>query len=148
MVQYILEQVENGNYVEFNPSEARLDNHQLHFVGYNYVVSATSSFTKVKMMTDSPMQTESGLSLNGVTKPAPGEIPSSEASYSAQDATCITLCLISRNFFIQSEFQTETPTLPQNRCRRPSIILLQTSSQPVLDFLPQSLHPIRRQCLQ
>ena len=29
MDQYILEQVENENYVEFNPSEARLDNHQL-----------------------------------------------------------------------------------------------------------------------
>ena len=76
MDQYILEQVENGNYVEFNPSEARLDNHQLHFVGYNYVVSATSSSTKVRMTTDSFMGPESGLSLNGVTKPVPGVIPS------------------------------------------------------------------------
>ena len=76
MDQYIHEQVENGNYVEFNSSEAPLGNHQLHFVGYNYVVSATSSSTKVRMTTDSSMWTESGLSLNGVTKPALGVIPS------------------------------------------------------------------------
>ena len=79
MNQYIFEQVENGNDVECNPSEARLDNHQLHFVGYNYVVSATSSSTKIRMTTDSSMRTESGLSLNGVTKPAPGVIPSLRA---------------------------------------------------------------------
>ena len=76
MDQYILGEVENGNYVEINPSEARINGHQLHFVGYNYVVSSTSTSTKVRMTTDSSMHTESGLSLNGVTKPAPGVIPS------------------------------------------------------------------------
>ena len=73
--QYIYEQVENGNYVEINRSGACL-NHQLHFVGYNFVVSSTSSSTKVRMTTDSSMRTESGLSLNMVTKPAPGVVPS------------------------------------------------------------------------
>ena len=62
--QFVFEQVENGYYVECNPSEACGDKHQLHFVGYNYVVSATSSSTKVRMTMDSSMQTESGLSLN------------------------------------------------------------------------------------
>ena len=76
MDQYIHEQVENGNYVEINPSEVLLNNHQLHFVGYNYVVSSNSSSTNVRMTTYSSMHTESGLSLNGVTKPAPGVIPS------------------------------------------------------------------------
>ena len=76
MVENISEQVDNGNYVEFNPSEARRNKYQLHFVGYNYVVSANSSSTKVRMTTDSSMKTESGLSLNGVTKPAPGVVPS------------------------------------------------------------------------
>ena len=75
MDQYIYEQVENGNFVEINPSEARL-NHQLHFIGYNFVVSSTSSSTKVRMTTDSSMRTESELSLNRVTKPAPGVVPS------------------------------------------------------------------------
>ena len=56
--------------------EARNNNHQLHFVGYNFIVSATSSFTKVRMTTDSFMHTETGLSLNEVTQPAPGEVPS------------------------------------------------------------------------
>ena len=46
MDQYILEQVENGNYVEINPSEGHLKDHQLHFVGYSYVVASTSSSTK------------------------------------------------------------------------------------------------------
>ena len=54
---------------------ARKDN-QLHFVGYNFVVSATSSSTKVRMTTDSSMKTETGLCLNEVTQPAPGDIPS------------------------------------------------------------------------
>ena len=76
MDQYIHEQVENSNYVEINPSEARLNNYQIHFVGYNYVVSSTSSSTKVRMTTNSSMRTEYRLSLNRVTKPAPGAIPS------------------------------------------------------------------------
>ena len=76
MDQYIYEQVENGNYEEINPSEAFLNDHQLHFVGYNFVVSCTSSSTKVRMTTDSSMHTESGLSLKMVTKPAPGVVPS------------------------------------------------------------------------
>ena len=76
MDQFILGEVENGNYVEVDPAKARDDGHQLNFVGYNYVVSPTSTSTKVRMTTDSSMHTESGLSLNGVTKPAPGAIPS------------------------------------------------------------------------
>ena len=74
--QFIFGKVENENYVEINLSEARNSGHQLHFVGYNYVVSSTSTSTKVRMTTDSSMRTESSLSLNGVTKPAPGVIPS------------------------------------------------------------------------
>ena len=35
----------------------------MHFVVYNFVVSATSSSTKVRMTTDSSMKTETGLSL-------------------------------------------------------------------------------------
>ena len=50
--------------------KAGKDNHQLHFVGYNFVVSDTSSSTKVRMTTDSFMCTESGLSLNQVIQPA------------------------------------------------------------------------------
>ena len=76
MDQNILEQVKKGNYVEINIAEARINGHQIHFVGYNYVVSSTSSSTKVRMTTDSSMHTESGLSLNIVTKPAPGVVPS------------------------------------------------------------------------
>ena len=76
MDQYIQEQMENGNYIKINPSEAHSNSHQLHFVGYNYVFSSTSSSTKVRMTTDSSMCTESGLSLNGITKPAPGVVPS------------------------------------------------------------------------
>ena len=74
--KYILEQVNNGNYVETNINEARKNNHQLHFVGYNFVVSSTSSSTKVRMTTDSSKRTEPGLSLNKVTQPAPGDVPS------------------------------------------------------------------------
>ena len=48
----------------------------MHFVGYNFVVSATSSSTKVRMTTDSSKHTETGLSLNEVTQPAPGDVPS------------------------------------------------------------------------
>ena len=65
MDQYIFCEVENGNYVETNLSKARNNGHQLHFVGYNYVVFSTSTSTKVRMTTDSSMRTESGLCLNG-----------------------------------------------------------------------------------
>ena len=75
MDKYIQQQVGNGNYVEINPDEHR-DHHQLHFVVYNFVVSNTSTSTKVRMTTDSSMRTESGLSLNDVTQPAPGNVPS------------------------------------------------------------------------
>ena len=61
--KYIHEQINNGNYEKIAVEEAR-KKHQLHFVGYNFVVSSTSS------------STESGLSLNKVTQPAPGDIPS------------------------------------------------------------------------
>ena len=69
------EQINNGNYVEINIEDARKEN-QLHFVGYNFVVSATSSSTKVRMTMDSSMKTETGLSLNDVNQPAPGDVPS------------------------------------------------------------------------
>ena len=91
MDQYILGEVENGNYVEINPSEARINGHQLHFMGYNYVVSSTSTSTKVRITTDSSMHTESGLSLNGVTKPAPGLFLVSEAFYSVSHVIFSTL---------------------------------------------------------
>ena len=97
MDQYILGEVENGNYVEINPSEARINGHQLHFVGYNYVVSSTSTSTKVRMTTDSSMHTESGLSLNGVTKPAPGVIPSLRGILLAPDVIYSILYLILKN---------------------------------------------------
>ena len=76
MDKYILEQVNNGNYMEININKSRENNHQLHFVGYNFVVFSTSSSTKVRMTTDSSMCTKSGLSLNEVTQPAPGDVPS------------------------------------------------------------------------
>ena len=57
---------------KINVEESRKTN-QLHFVGYNFVVSATSSS---RMTTDSSMRTETGLSLNKVTQPAPGDVPS------------------------------------------------------------------------
>ena len=68
--KYIQEQIDNGNYIKINVEEARKEN-QLHFVGYNFVVSATSSSTKVRMTTDSSICTKTGL-----TQPAPGDIPS------------------------------------------------------------------------
>ena len=74
MDKYIQEQVYNENYIEVNPYMARQEGHQVHFVGYNFVVSSTSSSTKVRMTTDSSMRTETGLSLNEVTKPAPGVV--------------------------------------------------------------------------
>ena len=73
--KYIQEQIDNGNYIKINVKEARKEN-QLHFMGYNFVVSVTSSSTKVRMTTDSSMCTKTGLSLNKVTQPAPGNVPS------------------------------------------------------------------------
>ena len=69
MDKYIQQQIDNDNYVEINPEDHR-KLHQLHFVAYNFVVSSTSTSTKVRMTT------ESGLSLNDVTRPAPGDVPS------------------------------------------------------------------------
>ena len=43
--KYIQEQINNGNYEKIDVEEARKEN-QLHFVGYNFVVSSTSSSTK------------------------------------------------------------------------------------------------------
>ena len=68
--KYNQEQFDNGNYVKIDIEEA------LHFMDYNFVVSATSSSTKVRMTTDSSMKTKTGLSLNEVTQPAPGDVPS------------------------------------------------------------------------
>ena len=67
--RYMQEQIDNGNYVKIDIGEARKEN-QLHFLGYNFLVSATSTSTKVRMTTDSSMHTETGLSLNKVTQPA------------------------------------------------------------------------------
>ena len=61
--KYIQEQINNGNYIKIKIEEARTEN-QLHFVGHNFVVSTTSSSTKVRMPTDRAMRTETGLSLN------------------------------------------------------------------------------------
>ena len=69
---YIWDQVNNDNYIKVDIHAARQEGHQLHFVGYNFMVSSTSLSTKVRMTTDSSMRTETGLSLNKVTKPAPG----------------------------------------------------------------------------
>ena len=49
---YMKEQEDNGNYIPIDVDESR-KKFQLHFVGYNFVVSATSSSTKVRMTTDS-----------------------------------------------------------------------------------------------
>ena len=67
MDRYILEQVNNSNYLKIKVKKARKNNHQLHFVEYNFVVSATSSSTKVRMTTDSSTCTESSPNLNEVT---------------------------------------------------------------------------------
>ena len=72
---YIKEHVENKNYIPIYLAEARQENYQLHLVGYNFVVSSTSTYSKVRMTTDSFMKTEKGLSLNNVTKPAPRDGP-------------------------------------------------------------------------
>ena len=74
MDKYINQQINNGNYSEINPEDDR-DQHQLHSIAYNFVVSSTSSSTKVRMTTDSSMRTETGLSLNVVSQPAPGNVP-------------------------------------------------------------------------
>ena len=63
-------------YVQINLDEARQNNHQMHFVGYNFIVLSTSSSTKVRMTTDSSNKTKTCLSLNEVTKPVPGDVPS------------------------------------------------------------------------
>ena len=75
MDKYIEEHVNKSNYILVDPYMARQEGHKIHFVGYNFVVSSTSSSTKVRMMTDSFMRTETGLSLNEVTKPAHGVVP-------------------------------------------------------------------------
>ena len=41
MDEYIREQVDNGNYILIDINEVR-KKYQLHFVGYNFIVSATS----------------------------------------------------------------------------------------------------------
>ena len=75
MDKYIKEQVDKTNYIQINPYVARQEGHQLHFLGYNFVVSSTSSSTKVRMTTNSSMPTKTGLGLNEVTKPTPGVVP-------------------------------------------------------------------------
>ena len=42
---YMQEQVNIGNYIEVDIHVARQEGHQLHFVGYNFMVSSTSSST-------------------------------------------------------------------------------------------------------
>ena len=59
MDKYIQGQIDVGNYVELQDLEEE----------------RKISSTKVRMTTDSSMRTESGLSLNDVTQPAPGDIP-------------------------------------------------------------------------
>ena len=53
MEKYIQEQVDIKNYDEIDLAEER-KKHQLHFEGFNFVVSNTSTSTKVRMTTDSP----------------------------------------------------------------------------------------------
>ena len=74
MDKYIQEQIDSGNYDEIKDLEEERKSHQLDFVAYNFVVSSTSTSTKVRMTTDSSMHTESGLSLYDVTQPAPGNL--------------------------------------------------------------------------
>ena len=97
MDRYILEQVNNGNYVEIDVNEARENNHQLQFVGYNFVVSATSSSTKVRMTADSSMPTKSGLSLNGFTQQAPEDVLSLRGILFAPETTLSTQSMASRS---------------------------------------------------
>ena len=72
---YIQDQVDRDNYIKIDIHAARREGHQLHFVGYNFVVSSTSLSTKVRLTTDSSMRIETGLSLNEVTQPAPELVP-------------------------------------------------------------------------
>ena len=58
---YVEEQVDVDNYIKVDIHTAKQEGHQLHFVGYNFVVSSTSLSTKVRMTTDSSMRTETGL---------------------------------------------------------------------------------------
>ena len=85
MDDYIREQVNSGNYIPINSHESK-KKYQLHlfvkkevptpFVCYTFIVSTTSSSTKVRMTTGSSMCSETGLCLNDVTKPAPVDVPS------------------------------------------------------------------------
>ena len=75
MDKYILDQTRAGNYEIVDPVLARKEGKQIHFTAYNFVVNSSSTSTKVRMVTDSSMNTETGLSLNDVTKPAPGYVP-------------------------------------------------------------------------
>jgi len=73
--KYIFDQVQCGNYVEVDLEEVKESGKQYHAVAYNFVVSENSTSTKVRLVTDSSMKTETGLSLNDVTKDAPGQVP-------------------------------------------------------------------------
>ena len=75
MDKYIEGQVDNANYIQVNPYVTRQEGQPFHFEGYNCVASSTSSSIKVRMTTDSSMHTKTGLSLNKVTKLAPGVVP-------------------------------------------------------------------------
>ena len=66
---YIKELVDSSNYIPIDVDKAR-KKFKLHFVGYNFIFSATSSSTKVMMTKDSSRHSESGLSLKNFTKPA------------------------------------------------------------------------------
>ena len=127
MDKYIQEQVINRNYVEIDILEVRKNNHQLHFVRYSFIVSATRASTKVRMTTDSSMRTKSGLSLNEVTQPAPGDIRS------LQGILVRFRSRTTRHFFGQYASQTRTPS---KDCLFPiQLLLLPTYSQPYLDLL-------------
>ena len=93
MDQYIREKVENKNYIEINLHEAHLNKFQLYLVSYNFVVSSKSSSTKVRMTTDSFMSTESYLSLNDVTKPAPVYMLQPLRYSDAFQASCVLFCV-------------------------------------------------------
>ena len=140
MDQYIHEQVENGNYVEIDPSEACLNNHQLCFVGYNFVVSSTSSSTKVRMTSDSSIRTDSSLSLSEVTKPADGDVPS------LQGILLRLRCHVFYSvFYIKKFFQNFRQRLLSQNCLCPFTVLLhQTLTQPFLDTLQGQSYSLRR----
>ena len=69
MDSYIQGEVDNGNYIPIKPNKS-CKKFQLHFVRYNFIVSATSSSTKVRMTTDSSMCSKSCLRLLLETFPA------------------------------------------------------------------------------